>query len=58
MKRTMIVLGAPSAGERPPRMAEVQPAVCVMKGGPAHEVCFAADSSNAVGQCKRLKDDV
>lgn len=53
MKRMMILLGTASTGERQPRMAEVQPAV--VAGGAAHEVCFAAHSSDAVGQCKRLK---
>jgi hypothetical protein len=56
MKRVMIALGAPSTGERPPRQAEVQPAVYVVAGGAARVVCCAADSLGAIGQCKRRKD--
>jgi hypothetical protein len=52
----MIALGAPSTGERPPRQAEVQPAVYVVAGGAARVVCCAADSLGAIGQCKRRKD--
>jgi hypothetical protein len=55
MKRTMIVLGPPSTGERQRRQAEVQPAVYVVARSPAHAACFVSHSSDDVGQCKRLK---